>query len=157
LDADDGLPDSSVSATPVLSITGDKGQELQLDHFDFSGPNHVDPKSNEYPTEHVQEPLHAVAAGATPENSDSWSDDAEGDLLSTGPSPNSTPSPGTSVGQKKMGRFSRTNKAKGESSSDVRLLKMLLILLNASSTSRISLSVIARDSTPKLRSILVPI
>jgi len=124
LDVDDGLPDSSVSATPVLSITGDRGQELQLDHLDFSGPSMVDSnhdnggsKSNTYPTEPMQQPLHAVAAGATPENSDSWSDDAEGDLSSTGPSPSGTPSPGTSVG-KKMARFRRTNKAKGENSSD---------------------------------------
>lgn len=124
LDVDDGLPDSSVSATPVMSITGDKGQELQLDHLDFSGPstagsNHDDAgsKPNKYLTEPMQQPLHAVAAGATPENSDSWSDDAEGDLSSTGPSPSSS-SPGTSVGKKKLGQFKRTNKAKGENSSD---------------------------------------
>ena len=122
LDDDDGLPDSSVSATPVLSITGNRGQELQLDHLNFSGPAMADDdagfKSNKYPTEPMQQPLHAVAAGATPENSDSWSDDAEGDLSSTGPSPSETPSPGTSVGKKKMGRFRRTNKAKSENSSD---------------------------------------
>lgn len=124
LDDDDGLPDSSVSATPVLSITDDRGQELQLDHLDFSGPstadsNHDDAgsKSNKYFAKPMQQPLHAVSAGATPENSDSWSDDAEGDLSSTGPSPSGTPPPGTSVG-KKMGRFRRANKAKGENSSD---------------------------------------
>ena len=122
LDADDGLPDSSVSATPVLSITGDKGQELQLDHLNFSGPSAADSNDDagskpiKYPTEPMQQPLHAVAAAATPENSDSWSDDAEGDLSSTGPSPSRTPPPGTSVG-KKMGRFRRT-KAKSENSSD---------------------------------------
>jgi phosphatidylserine decarboxylase len=126
LDADDGLPDSSVSATPVLSITGDRGQELQLDHLDFSGPSAADSshddagsKSNKYLTEPMQLPLHVVAAGATPENSDSWSDDAEGDLSSTGPSPSGTPSSETSVEKKKrMGRFRRTNKTKGENSSD---------------------------------------
>ena len=123
LDADDGLPDSSVSATPVLSIMGDKGQELQLDHLNFSGPSMADShhddagsKPNKHSTEPMQQPLHAVAAGATPENSDSWSDDAEGDLSSTAPSPTSTPSPGTSVGKKK-GRFGRT-KPKAQSSSD---------------------------------------
>ena len=124
LDADDGLPDSSVSATPVLSFTGDRGQELQLDHLDFSGPSMADSnddtglKSDKYPTEPMQQPLHAVAASATPENSDSWSDDAEGDLLSTGPSTSGTSSPGTSVEKKKMSRFGRANKAKGENSSD---------------------------------------
>ena len=55
LDVDDGLPDSSVSATPVLSISEDRGQELQLDHLNFSGPstahsNHdnTGSKSNKY-------------------------------------------------------------------------------------------------------------
>jgi hypothetical protein len=158
LDADDGLPDSSVSATPVLSITGDRGQELQLDHLDFSGPSAADSshddagsKSNKYLTEPMQLPLHVVAAGATPENSDSWSDDAEGDLSST----------------------SRLQKhwlgiRRGWADSDVPtrrkaripvtiLHQMLLILLNASSTSKTALSVIVRVSTPRLRSILLPI
>ena len=110
MDADDGLPDSSVSATPVLSILGDKGQELQLDHLDFSGPSKAHSnlddtgsKSIKYPTEPMQEPLHAIAAGATPENPDSWSDDVEGDLSSTGPSPGGTQSPGTPVVNKKRG------------------------------------------------------
>ena len=86
LDADDGLPDSSISATPVLSISGDKGQGLQLDQLNSSGPSAADSdsddagsKSIKYATEPMQQPLHAVAAAATPENSDSWSDDAEGD------------------------------------------------------------------------------
>jgi len=62
LDADDGLPDSRVSATPAVRY---------------------------------------------------------GNLSSTGPSLSGTPSPGTSVEKKKkMGRFRRTNKAKGENSSD---------------------------------------
>ena len=86
LDADDGLPDSSISATPVLSISGDKGQGLQLDQLNSSGPSAADSddddagsKSIKYATEPMQQPLHAVAAAATPENSDLWSDDAEGD------------------------------------------------------------------------------
>ena len=93
---------------------------MQLDHFNFSGPstahsNHDNTKSNKYPTEPVQQPLHAVAAGATLEDSDSWSDDTEGDLSSTGPSPSGTPSP---VVNKKSGGFGRTNITEGESSSD---------------------------------------
>jgi phosphatidylserine decarboxylase len=126
LDADDdGLPDSSVSATPVLSITGDRGQELQMDHLNFSGPSmavsnpdDAGSKSDKHPTEPMQQPSHAVVAGAAPENSDSWSDDTEGDLSSTGPSPSGTPSPGISVGKKKMGRFGRINKTKSENTSD---------------------------------------
>ena len=109
----------------MLSILGDKGQELQLDHLDFSGPSKAHSnlddagsKCNKYPTEPMQQPLHAVAASATPESSDSWSDDAEGDLSSTGPSPGGTPSPGTPAVNKKRGRFGRTNIAKRESSSD---------------------------------------
>jgi phosphatidylserine decarboxylase len=167
LDVDDGLPDSSVSATPVLSITGDKGQELQLDHLDFSGPSIADyihddagSKSNKYPTEPMQRPLHAVAAGATPENSDSWSDEAEGDLSSSAvPSPPSGPSsPGTSVEQNKVGQLDVPIRRKARIPA-MRLLKTLLILsgLNASSTSRTALYVIVRDSTPKLRSTSLPI
>ena len=73
LDADDGLPELSGNATPVLSTTGDSGQELQLDYLDFSGPstansNH-DNAGSKYPTEPM--PLHVVATGATHENSDS--------------------------------------------------------------------------------------
>ena len=131
---------------------GDRGQELQLDDLDFSGPSAADSNSNKYLTEHMQLPLHVVAAGATHENSDSWSDDAEGDLLSTGPSPSGTPSPGTSAGKRKMGRFRRANKAKGENSSD-ETSQNASGPLNASSMSRI----IVRDSTPKLRSISLPI
>jgi len=85
----------------------DKGQELQLDHLDFSGPSLADSihdqagsKSNKYPTEPMQQPLHAVAAGTTPENSDSWSDDTEGDLsLSAGSSPPAAPSTKSSRSQ----------------------------------------------------------
>jgi hypothetical protein len=67
LDVDDGLADSSVSAAPLLLITGDKGQELQLDHSDFSGPltadSNYDEAGSKYPTEPMQQHLHAVAAG----------------------------------------------------------------------------------------------
>ena len=99
LDVDDGLPDSesSVSVTPALSITGNRGQELQLDHLDSSGPSTADSKFKKYLTDPMQQPLHAVATGATPENSDSRSDDAEGNLSSSGPSSGITSSPGTSV------------------------------------------------------------
>ena len=43
LDADDGMPDTSVSATPILSTAGARGQELRLDlaDLDFSGVPHV--------------------------------------------------------------------------------------------------------------------
>lgn len=38
LDADDSLPDTSVSATPIMMAADGKGQELALDQLDFSGP-----------------------------------------------------------------------------------------------------------------------
>jgi phosphatidylserine decarboxylase len=130
LDADDGSLNSSVSATPMLSIADDGGHELKLDdlklgELDFSGPpaldsNHGDANSqfNKHRTEPMQQPLHAVTAGTTPENSDSWSDD--GDLSSTGPSPGGTPPQGESI-KKKKARFGRTKKdekAKGQTVND---------------------------------------
>ena len=118
LDADD---DSSVSATPLLSIADDKGHELKLDDLDFSGPpaahsndGHPGFKSNQYLTEPMQLPLHVVAAGSTSENSDSCD---EGDVSSTAPSPGRTP---TST-KKKVSRFRRAKKAdraQGENSND---------------------------------------
>ncbi|KAF8808440.1 hypothetical protein BYT27DRAFT_7188951 [Phlegmacium glaucopus] len=118
LDVDDGLPDTSVSGTPVLSVAGDRGQELQLDQLDFSGPsvvvsNHDEAgsKSNITLTEPMQLPVPVVVLGTAPENSDSWSDDAEGDLSSTTPSPVGTPPQGPSAEKKKkMARFRRTKK-----------------------------------------------
>ena len=129
LDADDGLADSSVSATPVLSIADDKGHELKLDDLDFSGPaadsNAGDAgfKSNKYLTEPMQQPLHVVAAGTTPEHSDSWSDDTEGDLSSTSPSPSGTPPPGIPVEQKKkklagFRRNKKNDKPKGDTANE---------------------------------------
>ena len=122
LDADDGLPDSSVSATPVLSIADDKGHKLELDELDFSGHPAVDDdtgsKSNKYLTEPKRQPLqHAIIAGTAPEHSDSWSDDAEGDLSSTGPSPGGT----LPAGEKKKKMFRRTkkeDKPKGDDAND---------------------------------------
>jgi phosphatidylserine decarboxylase len=63
--------------------------------------------------------IHAVVAGATPDNSDSWSDDAEGDLSSISPFPSGSPSPWTSVGKKKKkGQLRRISKAaKGDETS----------------------------------------
>ena len=90
LDVDDGY--SSFNGTPLLSIADDRGQELKLDSLDFSGPSaatsHDDAmgyNTNIHLTEPMQQPLHAVAASITPDNSDSWSDDAEEDLLSPVP------------------------------------------------------------------------
>lgn len=68
LDADD---DSSVSATPLLSIVDNKGHEVKLDDLGFSGSpaahsndGHPGSKSNKSLTEPMQLPLHVVAAGS---------------------------------------------------------------------------------------------
>ncbi|KAK0469409.1 phosphatidylserine decarboxylase-domain-containing protein [Desarmillaria tabescens] len=84
LDADDALLDSSVSATPMIMISDREGNELPLDHLDFSGPPmsiSVGPETNDvvsgtemkaqpsasgpYTTEPAQQPL-AHAASGTP-------------------------------------------------------------------------------------------
>ena len=100
----------------------------------------------------MQQPLHVVRRWCYTENSDSWSDDTEGDLSSTGPSPSDTPSLGTSAGKKKMGRFRRTNKAKGENSSDETSSDSLERVINFKNC---LLSAIIWDSTPKMRSVFV--
>lgn len=94
-----------------------------------------------------------LSLGATPENFDSWSDDAKGDLSSTGPSPSGTSSSETSAGKKKMGRFRRTNKAKGESSSDKTSQNASNSLERVINVKNCPLC----HCTPKLRLILLPI
>jgi phosphatidylserine decarboxylase len=109
LDTEDGLLDSSV-ATPVLSLADHTGQELKLDDLDFSGSSIVGSKGDEAGSKtntHLTEPTQQ---SLPPENSHSWSDDAEGDLSSPAPSPGSTSSQGTTSIEKKKARFRRTKK-----------------------------------------------
>jgi len=47
LDVDDGLPDSSVSGTPLLSAADNRGQQLKLDDLNFSGPSVADSNDDE--------------------------------------------------------------------------------------------------------------
>ena len=124
LDLDHDLPDSSVSATPLLSVADYRGQELTLDDLDFSGPsavnmdNEAGSKTITHMTEPMHHPSHPAIAGNIAENSDSCSDDADGDLSSSSPSPASTPPVETLIEKKKkMARFRRTKKsdeAKGD-------------------------------------------
>ena len=102
--------DSSFSATPVLSLADDRGQELKLDQLDFSGPSVAVPNDDEVGSKTTHQYLH-VAGTTILENSDSWSSDAEGDLSSATPSPIGTPPQGTTVEMKKKSRFRRTKKA----------------------------------------------
>ncbi|KAF8957740.1 phosphatidylserine decarboxylase-domain-containing protein [Flammula alnicola] len=141
VDADDGLPDTSLSATPVLMVAGQKGEELQLqlDQLNFSGPPHVSaidggdshPGPHPYTTEPVQLPLVVDSSfGAGPENPDSSSDDADGDL-SNSSTPVSTAAeslaassspPGTPGGKKtkkmRFQRIKRQKKSAKETSED---------------------------------------
>ncbi|KAF8160416.1 hypothetical protein BJ912DRAFT_1035445 [Pholiota molesta] len=98
LDVDDNMPDTSITATPVLSVTGGTGEPfslaLDLDKLDFSGVPHVvamdgdeGAKQPAYTTEPMQIPL-VEAAGSGPgsgqDTSDLGSDaDGEGDLSSS--------------------------------------------------------------------------
>ncbi|KAF5359407.1 hypothetical protein D9756_003659 [Leucocoprinus leucothites] len=76
LDSDDMDLNSSVSATPVLQIADHKGNILELDQLDFSGPVHhttpPDDRPDKVPpptgkeTEPMQVPLHQVAAPPSP-------------------------------------------------------------------------------------------
>ncbi|KXN83930.1 Phosphatidylserine decarboxylase proenzyme 3, partial [Leucoagaricus sp. SymC.cos] len=97
LDVEDGDPNSSVSATPVLQVSDQTGKTLELDQLDFSGPatlhNTLETDPDKIPapiptkTEPMQVPLHYVAAPATPTISvspvESSSNDAEEDLSSS--------------------------------------------------------------------------
>ena len=80
LDADDAMNDSSVSATPVMFVAGQRGEEVPLD-LDNLGPPHIGletipddklsvPAAPRYVTESMQVPL----TEGTPDTS---SDDAE--------------------------------------------------------------------------------
>jgi phosphatidylserine decarboxylase len=77
LDADDSLPDTSVSATPILSVAGRNGENIDLDKLDFSGPPMIPGsdhthrlqqsgaphRSQPYTTEAGEQPLSAAAEG----------------------------------------------------------------------------------------------
>jgi len=125
LDADDAMNDSSVSATPVMFVAGQRGEEvpLDLDKLDFLGPPHValettapddklwTPAAPRYVTEPMQVPL-------TEEMPDTSSDDAENSSSGV-TSANNTPGGGSTainVAKKtKKTRFKRIRKTKDAS------------------------------------------
>ena len=127
LDTDDSMQDSSVSATPVMFVAGQRGEEvpLDLDKLDFSGPVHLGLETGHehkllapapYVTEPMQIPLDV--AEETPETS---SDDAENS--STGITPVDTPGRSTSetvnVAKKsKRSRFKRSGTDKSKDASE---------------------------------------
>lgn len=138
LDAEDLSADTSLSATPVLQVTDRKGNVLELDQLDFSGPaklhgglaDEPDTTGNKPPalpgtkTEPMQVPLNQVAAPASPNvggvisasPAESSSEDAEEDISSPSSSPNSGSGSGSGVTpinpppQAKKGRFKRKGK-----------------------------------------------
>jgi phosphatidylserine decarboxylase len=89
LDADDAMPHSSVSATPVMFVAGQRREELllDLDKLNFSGPSDVAMEMGRkikvvvlppaYVAEPMQMPWVVVAEGKTPVAS---SDDADNTL-----------------------------------------------------------------------------
>ena len=110
--------DTSISATPLLLASGPKGEKIDLDNLDFSGPSHIstDPNGDSkllslpYQTEGMQRPLVDVAAGMDGTVSGS---DAEGESLS-GTAFSST----EKVKKSRFGRVRRIGKSKKESNGD---------------------------------------
>lgn len=107
----DESQDTSVSATPLLLASGPKGEHIDLDSLDFSGPAYISAgtgKPLSPPTEGMQRPLVEVAAGA-----DAASSDAEGE--------SSSGTAFSSAGKAKKTRFGGVRsmgKSKKESSGD---------------------------------------
>ncbi len=120
LDVDESQ-DTSVSATPLLLAYGPKGENINLNSLDFSGPPHTDVNANTddsqpsapaaQPTEGMQRPLAEVAVRG--DVTGSGSEDLESE---------SSPATSTAKGAKaKKSRFQgvrRITKARKENSGD---------------------------------------
>lgn len=113
----DESQDTSISATPLLMASGPKGENIDLDSLDFSGPAHVSANTTgnpPQPTERMQKPLVEVAAGTDGAVSSS---DVEGE--------SSSGTASSSAEKKKKSRFGgvgRIGKTKKESSVDSSLI-----------------------------------
>ena len=106
----DESQDTSVSATPLLLASGPKGERIDLDSLDFSGPAHVSAEGpvRAMTTEGMQRPLVDVVAGA--DGTGSGGSDAEGES-SSGLAPSSG---GVQKAKKsRFGRVRRMGKAGG--------------------------------------------
>jgi phosphatidylserine decarboxylase len=115
----DESQDTSMSATPLLLASGPKGEKIDLDSLDFSGPAHVSEDTNDnnkpripppQPTEGMQRPLLEVAVGTDGTVSSS---DAEGELSS-----GTASSSAEKAKKSRFGGVRRIGKAKKESSGD---------------------------------------
>ena len=104
-----------MSVTPLLLTSGPKGENIDLDSLDFSGPAPVSADTNNLnpapqPTEGMQRPLVEVAAGT----------DGASDAEDPG---SGTASPSTEKTKKsRFGGVRRIGKAKKESSGDSSLV-----------------------------------
>jgi phosphatidylserine decarboxylase len=125
LDADDAMNDSSVSATPVMFVAGQRGEEvpLDLDKLDFSGPPHLGLEAGHedrlsvpppYVTEPMQLPLMDVA-GETPDTSSDDAENSSSGITSVGGSTNETLNAAKKSKRPRFKRMRRsgTDKSKG--------------------------------------------
>ncbi|KAK0446101.1 phosphatidylserine decarboxylase-domain-containing protein [Armillaria borealis] len=140
LDADDALLDSSVSATPMIMMSDREGNELPLDHLDFSGPPmsiSVGPETSDvisgaemkaqpaasgsYTTEPAQQPLvHAASGTPTGESADPIGGMVrQGSYSSSEPEDESSGSgtPESEAVPPKKSKFRRGTKSKSKSGS----------------------------------------
>ena len=124
LDADDAMNDSSVSATPVMFVAGQRGEEvpLDLDKLDFSGPPHPGLEAGHedklsapapYVTEPMQLPLEDVAE--TPDTSSDDADNSSTGITSIGGSTNETIN---AAKKSKRPRFKRMRRSGTDKSKD---------------------------------------
>ncbi|TFK32508.1 phosphatidylserine decarboxylase-domain-containing protein [Crucibulum laeve] len=136
VDQDDGM-DSSVSATPVLMVADSRGNELELEKLDFSGPttlhggagaegepeNSKPPALHGHETEPMQQPLSDAAVRPVigdRQVSDSSSDDAEESSgnVSTSASNLQAPAATKKTRFKRVGRRNKNKKAISVKRSD---------------------------------------
>ncbi|KAL4264791.1 Phosphatidylserine decarboxylase proenzyme 2 [Pleurotus pulmonarius] len=131
VDEEDSAPDTSISATPILTASDNKGQGVALDNLDFSGPSHsfnnvgyVDenklPPPPAYSTEPAETKLTEAAQGppAAAGHQYSSSEDVEEDSSGSG-SPTGAVATVTSTAPPttKKGRFRRKKKATPDSTA----------------------------------------
>lgn len=131
VDEEDSAPDTSISATPILTASDNKGQGVALDNLDFSGPSHsfnnvgyVDENKLPPPPAYSTEPAEmkltdaarggGTAAGHQYSSSEDVEEDSSGSGSPTGAAAITT---STAPPTTKKGRFRRKKKATAESTA----------------------------------------
>jgi len=120
LDADDAMNDSSVSATPVMFVAGQRGEEvpLDLDKLDFSGPPHValeDKPSAPAAPQYVAEPMQVPLTEETPDTSSDDAENSSSGVTSSVSTPNGGSTDVNVAKKTKKTRFKRIRKTKDTS------------------------------------------